>query len=120
MKNKAISSILTNINTRTGARKSQTESPKSKLESFLASASGSDTSKSDTTATKSEEAKPKTDIKVAEAGKSILAAIDDKEGLRAALAKAIDRVEKVVANKNGALKELAEKKGEESKTTGVS
>lgn len=50
--------------------------------------------------------------KVADAGKSILAAIDDKEGLRAALAKAIDRVEKVVANKNGV---LAPKKGAEKK-----
>ena len=52
-------------------------------------------------------------------GKSILAAIDDKEGLRAALAKAIDRVEKVVANKNGALKELAAKKEDGDKTTGA-
>ena len=80
-----------------GARKS--DAPKSKLENFLASASDSvditktdaskanasksdaPVAKSDTLASKLDDKKPPGELKVAEAGKSILAAIDDKEGI---------------------------------------
>lgn len=99
MKSKALSSFLGTLsnNAKGLARKSSDirsssqESTKSKLESLLAGEKKDEAAK---------EEKGKTE-KVVDAGKSILAAIDDKEGLRAALAKAIDRVEKVVANKNG-------------------